>query len=82
MMIGRPITGRERKQRFQIMLEPYLAKQLREMFNGNLSVGVAVAVHSYLTGPGMDLSPMFKHYDRKAAAKKAAATRKRRAVKK
>lgn len=40
---GRPITGQERKRRYQVMLEPRLADRLRILGEGNLSRGIALA---------------------------------------
>jgi hypothetical protein len=40
---GRPITGAEPKQRYQIALEPSIAKKLRAFGGDNLSRGIALA---------------------------------------
>ena len=41
---GRPLTGTERKARYQIMLEPVDADELRRLGEGNLSRGVRYAL--------------------------------------
>lgn len=41
---GRPIQGREAKQRYQVMLEPRVAEKLRKLADGNLSAGIAKAL--------------------------------------
>lgn len=40
---GRPIVGKEAKQRYQVMLEPRTAEKLRKVGKGNLSAGIAHA---------------------------------------
>lgn len=40
---GRPILGREAKQRYQVMLEPHTAEKLRTAGGDNLSAGIALA---------------------------------------
>ena len=40
---GRPILGKEAKQRYQVMLEPRTAEKLRKVGGGNLSAGIAHA---------------------------------------
>lgn len=40
---GRPVTGAEPKQRYQIALEPSVAKKLRDFGGDNLSRGIALA---------------------------------------
>lgn len=40
---GRPIVGKEAKQRYQVMLEPRTAEKLRKAGAGNLSAGIAHA---------------------------------------
>ena len=42
MSKGRPIIGNERKQRYQIMLEPGIAAQIRELGRGSLTAGINV----------------------------------------
>lgn len=43
--MGRPLTGNERKRRYQIMLEPTDAEDTREQLGGgNLSRGVQKAI--------------------------------------
>lgn len=42
---GRPIVGKEAKQRYQVMLEPRTAEKLRKAGGGNLSAGIAVVAH-------------------------------------
>lgn len=43
--MGRPLTGNERKRRYQIMLEPADADDTREQLGGgNLSRGVQKAI--------------------------------------
>lgn len=42
--LGRPVAGGERKERYQVMLEPAVAERLRRLGDGNLSRGVALAV--------------------------------------
>lgn len=37
---GRPIAGKQRKDRHQVMLEPWLADLLRDLGDGNLSFGI------------------------------------------
>lgn len=41
---GRPLTGRERKRRYLVTLEPRVAQQARDLAAGNLSAGLSVAV--------------------------------------
>lgn len=41
--VGRPVEGKEAKQRYQVMIEPRLAEKLRNAADGNLSAGIAKA---------------------------------------
>jgi hypothetical protein len=41
---GRPLTGKVKKKRYQICLEPSVAANFRIRGNGNLSGGIAVVV--------------------------------------
>lgn len=38
---GRPIEGQEAKRRYQVLLEPRIAENLRRVGDGNLSRGIA-----------------------------------------
>jgi len=40
---GRPIQGREAKRRYQVLIEPRIAEQLRQAGDGSLSRGIAHA---------------------------------------
>jgi hypothetical protein len=40
---GRPVTGAERKVRYQVALEPQVAEKLRRLGGDNLSRGIALA---------------------------------------
>lgn len=48
---GRPLTGKEAKKRYQVMLEPRTAERLRKAGKGNLSAGIAHAVASLAVAP-------------------------------
>ncbi len=39
---GRPLTGLERKERFQVRLEPRIAEKIRRFGGDNLSRGIAL----------------------------------------
>lgn len=41
---GRPLTGAERKKAYNVMLMPSVAERLRELGEGNLSGGIAIAL--------------------------------------
>jgi len=38
--VGRPLLGRERRERFQVRLEPHLAGWLEQLGDGNRSAGI------------------------------------------
>jgi hypothetical protein len=40
---GRPVTGAEPKRRYQVALEPGVARKLRDFGGDNLSRGIALA---------------------------------------
>jgi len=40
---GRPLKGKERVKRYQVVLEPRDAEWLRKLGNGNLSAGIVAA---------------------------------------
>jgi hypothetical protein len=42
MSKGRPLLGKEKRQRYQIMLEPSVADQLRSLGRGSLTAGINV----------------------------------------
>jgi hypothetical protein len=39
---GRPLLGKERKQRYQVALEPKVAEMLRRYSGNNLSGGISL----------------------------------------
>jgi hypothetical protein len=40
---GRPVAGAEKKERYQVALEPKVAEKLRKFGGDNLSRGIALA---------------------------------------
>jgi hypothetical protein len=45
--MGRPLLGKERRQRYQIVLEPGIAKKIKAMAGGSLSGGVTFMLAYY-----------------------------------
>lgn len=41
---GRPIQGQQKKQRYQVMLAPSVANEIRAFGGGNLSRGIALYI--------------------------------------
>lgn len=44
---GRPIEGQERRERYNVMLEPRLKAKAEEIGKGNFSAGVARAIEGF-----------------------------------
>lgn len=50
--VGRPVAGRQRRERYLVTLEPAVADRARAIGNGNLSGGLARAVAAYAAAVG------------------------------
>lgn len=45
--VGRPLLGGQKRERYQIILEPRIAERARRIGGGNLSAGIARAVETF-----------------------------------